>query len=362
MNRQELHDLQHVLTRPALTITLPTHRHAPENKQDPIRVKKLVDEATTRLRAEYGKQESEPLIENLGRLVADINHRYTLDGLALFVTDDIASAQQLPFTVEERVHVGDRFLTRDLVFALNRTPHYWVLALSEKPTRLYEASGDELTEVTTGGFPMVHEGPGGELPLPGGFGVRKSAYRDEHHRKFFRQVDAALKPFLAAEKLPLVVVGVERFLAFFKEVTAHEGAIIATLQGSHDKTSAHELGGLVLPLVDEALREQREARLGQLQKAIGEGRSASAIEDVWRATREGRGLTLFVEEGYHYPACLDDASAALAPADTDGVCDETLDDAVDVVIDEVLGKGGEVVFVDDGRLAQHQRIALITRY
>ena len=77
---------------------------------------------------------------------------------------------------------------------MNRTPRYWVLALSEKPTRLYEATRDDLIEIQDGGFPITHEGPGGEQPLLGGFGIKKSAYRDEYHRKFFRQIDAALKP------------------------------------------------------------------------------------------------------------------------------------------------------------------------
>ena len=39
-----------------------------------------------------------------------------------------------------------------------------------------------------------------------------------------------------------------------------------------------------------------------------------------------------------------------------------IDDAVDEVIEEVTAKGGSVVFVDNGALAQHQRVALILRY
>ena len=49
------------------------------------------------------------------------------------------------------------------------------------------------------------KGPGGEQPLPGGQ-FKKSAYRDEYHRKFFRQIDTALKPFLADDPLPLAIV------------------------------------------------------------------------------------------------------------------------------------------------------------
>jgi len=39
-----------------------------------------------------------------------------------------------------------------------------------------------------------------------------------------------------------------------------------------------------------------------------------------------------------------------------------MDDAVDELIEAVMGKGGKVVFVDDETLENHQRVALILRY
>lgn len=39
-----------------------------------------------------------------------------------------------------------------------------------------------------------------------------------------------------------------------------------------------------------------------------------------------------------------------------------MDDAVDELIEAVMTKGGKIVFVDDGTLAAHQRVALILRY
>jgi hypothetical protein len=39
-----------------------------------------------------------------------------------------------------------------------------------------------------------------------------------------------------------------------------------------------------------------------------------------------------------------------------------LDDAVDELVEIVLEKGGEVVFVDEGALSDRGRVALILRY
>jgi hypothetical protein len=361
MNRHEIHLLQQISGYPAVTITLPTHRTSPDNRQDPIRVKNLVDQAANRLLKEFNKRELAPLLDRLQQLTQTIDYRSMLDGLALFVNRDFSRAVQLPFALPERVNVGDTFLTRDLIFAMNRTPRYWVLALSEKPTRLYEGTRDTLIEIQEAGFPMTHEGPGGEQALPGGFGIKKSAYRDEYHRQFFRKVDAAIKPFMADDPLPLAVVGVDRFLAFFQEVSDHKNSILTTLQGSHDKTSAYELGQLVWPLVKDALTELRQQVFAELEKAVGERKFASTIGEVWRMANEGRGQLLLVEKNYHYPARVDETGMHFTPADGETAPD-VINDAVDEIVETVLGKQGKVVFVEDGQLADHQRIALILRY
>jgi len=361
MNRQDILLLQQISGYPAVTITLPTHRTLPENKQDPIRLRNLVKQATDRLLSEFSKREIEPILGRLEHLAANVDFRHTLDGLALFVHRDFARAITLPFSLRERVVIDETFFTRDLVFAMNRTPRYWVLVLSEKPTRLFEATRDDLLEIQEGGFPMVHEGPGGEAPLPGGFGIKRSHIRDEAHRQFFRKVDEAFKPFVNGDPLPLAVVGVERYQAFFDEISNHKNAIIARVSGSYDKTSAHELGKLVWPVVKEALAEERHHVLKELDKAIGEQKCVSTIGEVWRLAHEGRGRLLLVEEDFHCPAVVDESGLILSPAQ-DPEAPGVIDDAVDEIIETVLSKQGKVVFVENGQLAEHQRIALILRY
>jgi hypothetical protein len=68
-----------------------------------------------------------------------------------------------------------------------------------------------------------------------------------------------------------------------------------------------------------------------------------------------------VEEDFHYPARLGPSGLLLRPAD-DPTAPEVLDDAVDELVETVLANGGQVVFVDNGALEVHQRIAMILRY
>lgn len=361
MNRKDVQQLQSLSDPVSLSILMPTNRSYPDNQQDPIRLRNLVTEATNRLVAQYGKYEVESLLTRLEALTAQIDFRNTLDGLALYVNRNFSCHYILPFPLKERVILDETFATRDLMFAINRTPRYWILVLSEKPTRLFEGVRDALTEIKEGEFPMTHLGPGGAESLPGGFGIKRSGIRDEYDRQFFRHVDEAFGPFFANDPLPLAIVGVKRNLAFFDEVSKHNKSTLCTLEGSHDKTSPHELGALIWPLVLESLAIQRKEIFTKLEKAIGARLFASGIQSVWQAAHEGRGAILLVEQGFHTSARVDSTGINLIPADNlaeRGV----LDDAVDELIEITLAKGGQVVFTEDGTLELHQRIILILRY
>ncbi len=357
MNRSDLKQLQSLQDSPSVSILMPTHRIYPANRQDRIRLRNLVYEAVGQLTAQYEKRKIKPLLNRLKELDSRVDFRHTLDGLALFVSNKFTGEYPLPFSVKERVVIGEKFAIRDLAFALNRSPRYWVLVLSEKPTRLYQGSKDMLLEITEGEFPLMHLGPGGAEPLPGGFGIKKSAIRDEYDRQFFRHVDVAFGRFSSAESFPLIVVGVKRNLAFFNEVTQHNPLIAASLEGSHDKTSPIKLGELVWPLVQKWMRKQRREILEEFKQAIGNKKAVFDIRPVWQAVKDGRGAVLLVEKNFHFPVPASGRTKLKHPIET-----ECFDDAVDELIDDILSKNGKVVFLGNNALSDYKRIALILRY
>jgi hypothetical protein len=198
--------------------------------------------------------------------------------------------------------IDKTFATKDLVFALNRSPRYRVLVLTAKPTRLFEARTNVLTEFTGKPFPVTHKGPGGASRLPGGQGINRSAVRDESHRQFFRKVDEALASIQKEDHLPLVVVGVERYLAFYQEVTRDPDAIVGVVAGSHDEPNPSALGKLVWPVFKAGNTLKRTRALARLHEAVSLNRHASGIDQVWRAAYDKLCQMLLVETGLHHRA------------------------------------------------------------
>ncbi len=361
MNRKDLQELMSHKAYPSVSILFPTHRTFPENRQDGIRLSNLIKELINRLQMEFTKREYQPLIEKLNKLTFEHNHSYNLDSLALFISRDYSAKFLLPFPVKEQVVIDDTFLTRDILFTINRSPRYYVLALSEKPTRLFEGFHKDISEIKNENFPMIHEGPGGSAPLPGEMGLNKSAYRDEHHKKFFRSVDRAFMEIYNNDKLPLVLLGVERYLSFYNEICTNKNIIISEIKGSYDKANEHEISELVWPAVYANIKKQRLELLKKLENAVSAQKSTSGIEEVWRFAAQGRCDTVLVEENFHFPAVLSPDNRGLIKAQ-DPKAPGVMDDAVDNLIETVLQKGGSVYFMDDGSLSDYQKIAGILRY
>ena len=79
-----LAELTSIQQPPYLSLYQPTHRHRPENQQDPIRFRNLVKEMEASLRQKYPAVETMPFLEPFEALASDHNFwNHTLDGLAV---------------------------------------------------------------------------------------------------------------------------------------------------------------------------------------------------------------------------------------------------------------------------------------
>ena len=357
LTRHEVETLQAQSRYPSISILAPTHRTAPANKQDRIKVNNLVKKAVGRLHKEFKKREVASVVKNLQELVKQVDWQHTLDGLALFASDSHSASVALPFRVKPQAIIDETYATRDLVYAFNRATPYRVLVLGHT-ARLYDAWTTVLEEHANP-FPMQHQGAGGAAKLPAGEGINRSAVRNEAQRKFFRSVDEALGTQQKAHPLPLVVVGVERNLAFYREVTAHADCIIGMLAGNHEKTSPSTLGKLVWPVFEAGAIVRRTDALVQLDDAVSANRYASGIDQVWTAVKSGKCRFLLVEKDFHYPADVSPAGDRLLPFTGRGA--QALDDVVDEVVERALKTGAEVFFYPPDDLEVHQKIAVVLR-
>jgi hypothetical protein len=101
--------------------------------------------------------------------------------------------------------------------------------------------------------------------------------------------------------------------------------------------------------------------LNKLEEAAGKKKLATGMKEVWSDAMSHRGRLLLVEKNYMYAAQQSSEDAiykAIEPYNHFSC----IKDAVDDVIEKVLGNGGDVEFVDEGLLKEYHHIALIRFY
>jgi len=357
MDRSDIERLARTRAEPAVSVLLAPDRRRPGNAEDPLRLRHLVAEATTRVRRDHDPATADAVIGRLEAAAASVDLAHPPAGLAILVTEDESHVLRLPFRVREHVEVNRTFATRDLLLGAQRSPRFRVLVLSERRSRLFEAVDGVLEERTRGGFPVAVEVPREEdtphrdLPIHEG-------QRDEALRVVARAVDSALRAVSREDPLPVVLVGVGRVLAAFEAATgSHPFAIAGRVAGNHSAAPPEALADLVDPVAREWFARRDEEAVARLVEAGGASRSAFGVDAVWQPAHEGRGQLLVAEEDLVWPARIVAGRPEPAADDGHGVVD-----AVDEVAEAVLVQGGDVVFVPSGALADRERIGLLLRY
>lgn len=356
MNRI-LKKVKDVTSECCVTITLTTHRTMPDNDKDAIVLKNLLKEAETRLLANYDKRLATLVIDKLNKVAGSINHRLNLESLVLFVSEDMAEYARLPIAVENRVVVDKNFATRDLVRALHRESSYYVLVLSRDKARLIEALNDKVTQEIGNGFPVENT-----VLYPSQRAEAAIANRQTNLvREFFNQVDKQLNEVLKADFLPVMIYTEESNYPEYLKIADRKEAIIGQLNGNRLTDKSHHIIDEVWPVVKQLNAERNSERLNELASANNSKDFVTDFNDIWKAIAQGRGKTLFVQQGYFQPArVVNNLIELVSPEEATQA--DVVDDIIDEMIEKNLAYGGDTVFLSRDELEKYQGLVLITRY
>lgn len=367
-----LKNLRAVQADPAVSIFVKTHRTHPDNEQDPIALKNQLSEAKNRLESEYDKRTADAILDNINDTLTkeEFDHNYNLDTLAIFATPEDAKLLRLPFDAKERVVIGSKFTTRDLVREISSSVGYYVLVITSENARLLEGANDRLIKEIGGASERQKQMseltfPINNTTLPNGSKADKTGSSDDasYLKEFMNRVDKSLQQFVNRNPLPVILVGDSRTIGFFEQVCDNPSIIVGkvdNLSNLKEGNPSDIIDG-VQSVVDEQRNKRYEEALGDLGKARNEKMVRSDLQQIYRSALEGNFVKLLVRQGHMVPATIDEEKATLLVAD-DASAEGVNDDAVSEIIELITNHGGEVVFIPQDKMDEKEPIALITRY
>lgn len=312
---------------PALSLYMPTHRAGDQVRQDPIRLKNLIDRAEEQL-LDHGLRRPEvaAFVEPLHKLVP--RHRFwqhQSDGLAVFLSPEVARYYRLPLDFEERVFVGDRFYLKPLLPLISGDGRYYVLALSQDEVRLLQGTRYSVGQVDLEDVPdnlaaalkwddperqlQWHTETGGQsdtVPTSGWRSVRRAIFHghgvvEEDDSKevllrYFHMIDDGVSELLAGQRAPLVVAGVDYLHPLYADANTYDHLVEDGIVGNPEEWSAAELHERAWQIVQPVFERDRREALARYEQAAGaaEGLASDRLADIVPAAYMGRIDTLFV--------------------------------------------------------------------
>ncbi len=380
LTTQSLAQLASVQQSPCLSLYQPTHRSLPDNQQDPIRFRNLIEELEVSLRQKYPAAETELLLKPF----TDLSHdeafwHQTWEGLAMLSRPGLFRVFRLQRPVAELAVVADSFHTKPLRRFLQSVAHYQVLGLSRQKIQLFEGNGEAIDEIELASdVPRtINDALGDELAEPfsaitsqGRFGGATASMHhghggkkdvvEEDAEKFFRAVDrAVLEHHSRPSGLPLLLAALPEHHDLFHQISHNPFLMAKGLTINPDVLPIDELRERVWKVV----KPQYQSRLTELTEEFAEARSKGHGNDdlaqVAQAAAEGRVATLLIEADRQIAGRLDCATGQVEIGD---LSHPQVDDLLDDLGELVEKMGGQVLVMPADQMPSQTGLAATYRY
>lgn len=363
MNLQQVFDQLNIAqANPAISIFVPTHRTFPDNQQDAIALKNAMKELETRLSENYDKREAQSLVQQIEQKLADHNHNYNLDTLAIFATAEDTQILNFPFKVKPRIILDQHFATRDILRELNNSVHYYLVVVSRNQGRLLEVFNDQLVRELN----QNDELQGLNFPIENthlyttNSDDRSNATKEENYiKEFLNRIDKSVQEVYKQNPLPIIVVGDDRTVSFYEQVCDNPSAIFTTVTNSTNLESEARL------LIDDAQDKVnlyrttlQQASQAEISQAKSQNLLIEDLSSIYRAAKEGRVDQIFIRKGYVQPATIEEETSSVElNSDTTNT-----DDIVDDVLSIVIQHGGKANFLSGDFLDDNINLLAKVRY
>jgi hypothetical protein len=362
---------------PCLSLYLPTHRHHPDNYQDPIRFRNLLKELEASLVQKYAESEFRPLLKPFETLLADHDFwQHTLDGLAVLSAPGLFRVYRLQRPMPELAIVAESFHLKPLLRIMQSADSYHILGLNRERAVLYDGNRDVLDKVELPDtFPQTSEAVLGEKSrqtnvsawahdaevggVISGKDV-KSAQLEAETERFFRAVDqAVLEEYSRPTGQRLLVAALPEQFSLFRKISRNPLLLEESIEIHPDALTIEELRVRAWSIVEPHYLARLASLVETFQVARARDQGDDDLANVARSAVAGRVATLLVEANRPTPGRLDEATGAI---EFDNLENPEVDDLLDDLSAIVLKNGGEVIIVPAERMPTKTGLAAIYRF
>ena len=339
------------------SLYLPLNGIAPHESL--VRVKNLLRQADAKLAKITCPSEAADFLRPASQgLQAAAQSAGDVHGIAAFASPGIHIEFRVPVDVPELVTIGRCFYIRPLLPLFGDRHSFYILALSQKQVRLFEADRFEAREIRAEGlssglvemlgsqsfekelqFHAMAAGSGkGGIVYHGGRNEPKDRLKE-----YLREVAGALFDNRSSAGELLVLASVEYIASIYRTVNRHPNLVDGIVAGNPDLLSARELHAKAWEIVQPHFAAKRKRALGQYSELASTNLVSQDVWEIVAAARNGRVRTLFIATGVQH-------------------CDASGEDLLNWAASQTLLDGGVVHEIPSAEMPDQAEIAALFRY
>lgn len=302
----------------SVSIYIPTSRVGSE-QEDRLRLKNAIKKAREKLQSRYdlSEQDAEALLQPATELLEQAAFwKGQSDGLAVFVAEGRFEHYSCPVDFEPMIYVAPEFYLRPLIPVLGEESRFYFLALSKGAVKLFAATRYSITPIDLAGLvpvnmdaALLQDDPQSNLSRAGGAegqrGSNSPVYFSrggdpsndvEDVKTYLDRVDKGIADYLCDEKVPLVLGGVEKLTATYREAnTYHHLFEKAFVHGNLENDPPGMLHEKAWAVISPYFRTQDERDLKLYGDNLAAGEAGSELVAIVPAAINGRIAALWLD-------------------------------------------------------------------
>ena len=342
-------DVQEVMEavhyRPSITLLVPCKARIGMKEEMQQYLKLEADKIRKQLSAEYPADVVSLVMKKMNSLFAGIEYDEQKKSIAFFVSPVFSKLFYLDVPVEEKLIIDEMFEIRDLVYSRKRLGKYLLLVLGAKELAVYLIDAVNWVKILVDTDQSLSSAADTPHDKVANFSDNNSMGEKEI-QKFLHYADRVLKTVLDTHQLPLLVMGDDKIIGYFRKITRYAENIVEYIHGDHLHDTVPHLQKIIQPYLRNRDRVLQQQVYMQLEDAASRDKLVTGIKNVWQEAKQKNAKLLVVERNYMY----------YAEVGGTGLQER---DKVDEVIRYVQECGGDVAFVDQDVLSECHHIALI---
>ncbi|KYP14542.1 hypothetical protein [Flavihumibacter sp. CACIAM 22H1] len=329
MNPVRTRDLKKVLEavhyRPAVSIVLAFDPKMAAKEELSETLKNTCDQVEKSLLRQYPPELALFLLQRLKNIFRQLNFGTHKRSIAIFLSPVFEKLLYLDMEVVPTIIIDDSFEIRDLV-ACKKIPRQLLLfQLTAQRLNVYLGEPGKYTRILSTPSDLSH--PAGTV-----------------------QLNQTLAQLISSYRLPVFIGGAAPILEVCAALITVPHSIIDFLLLPETEPDTALLDDLFQPYYQNWSSLQQTLVLHRLSAAEEVQRLTIGMSEVWKEAMHHNGKLLVVERDFYF-----DGFQPHNPY-------SYVKDAVDDIIEKVLEAGGEVEFVDPGKLTDFGSIALVRFY